>query len=383
MDNSGNMWGKLVLVRLVSSITCLWLLFMAAANAHEVFPSIADVEQKNGVLQVDIRLSIESVVADVDLSKVSDTNESPNAAVYDELRALEPAALEQRFRDIWPEMAQQITIVTELGRAELALKSVEISEVGNIELVRSSRLRFDAELPANSQNVQIGWSAKYGALVVRQVGVENPYDGYLENGQLSDPIKLSGGSGKGALATFLRYTAVGFDHILPKGLDHVLFVLGLFFLSARLRPLVWQVTAFTAAHTVTLALSTLGYVSVSPAIVEPIIALSIVYVAIENVISDRLMTWRPLVIFLFGLLHGLGFAGVLGEFGLPETAYLSALIGFNVGVELGQLTVIAIAFALVGYWFGRKSWYRARISIPGSLLIALVGGYWFLERTVL
>ena len=93
--------------------------------------------------------------------------------------------------------------------------------------------------------------------------------------------------------------------------------------------------------------------------------------------------WRPVVVFGFGLLHGLGFASVLGEFGLPETAFLPALIGFNIGVELGQLTVIAVAFALVGYWFRDRPWYRARIAIPASVFIALIGAWWVVERTVL
>jgi hypothetical protein len=88
------------------------------------------------------------------------------------------------------------------------------------------------------------------------------------------------------------------------------------------------------------------------------------------------------VVFCFGLLHGLGFASVLGQFGLPDNGFVAALIGFNVGVELGQLFVIAVAFVLVGYWFGQKPWYRARIEVPASGAIALVGAYWFIERVI-
>ena len=142
-------------------------------------------------------------------------------------------------------------------------------------------------------------------------------------------------------------------------------------------------TSFTLAHTVTLALGALGIVTIPGSIVEPIIAASIVYVAIENVFSNKLHAWRPVIIFVFGLLHGLGFASVLGEFGLPAGQFVAALIGFNVGVELGQLTVIALAFLTVGYWFGGKDWYRTRIAIPASLVIAAVGTYWFVERVFL
>mgnify|MGYP000197479060 FL=1 len=155
---------------------------------------------------------------------------------------------------------------------------------------------------------------------------------------------------------------------------------GLFFFSLKLRPLLIQVTAFTLAHTTALALAILGYVQVPANIVEPLIAASIVYVALENVFQTQYRMSRTAVVFGFGLLHGLGFASVLGDIGLEPTRFLTGLIGFNIGVELGQLTVLAIAYATVGYWFGSKSWYRARIAIPASLLIAAIAVYWVIER---
>lgn len=202
----------------------------------------------------------------------------------------------------------------------------------------------------------------------------------LERGEISPEIPLDGlPEPPGPWETASRYLWLGFIHIVPAGLDHILFVLGLFLLSARLGPLLWQVTAFTVAHTVTLALSTFGVVSLSPSIVEPLIALSIVYVAVENCLTKELHPWRPAVVFLFGLLHGLGFAGVLGELGLPPGQAVPALASFNVGVELGQLAVIAGAFLVVGA-FRNRSWYRSRIVIPASLAIALVGLFWAVER---
>ncbi|NJL28750.1 MAG: HupE/UreJ family protein, partial [Thermoanaerobaculia bacterium] len=178
-----------------------------------------------------------------------------------------------------------------------------------------------------------------------------------------------------------RYLILGFWHILPEGLDHILFVLGLFLLSTRLAPLLWQVSAFTLAHTVTLALSTFGLVQLSPAIVEPLIALSIAYVAVENTLVSELKPWRPAVVFLFGLLHGLGFAGVLSELGLPDGEYLTALLTFNAGVELGQLAVILLALLVVGA-FRDKPWYRKRIVIPCSAVIAAVGLFWAVQRVL-
>ena len=112
-----------------------------------------------------------------------------------------------------------------------------------------------------------------------------------------------------------QYLQLGFVHIVPEGLDHILFVLGIFLLTTRLRPILVQVTAFTIAHSVTLGLTMYGVVALRPRIVEPLIALSVAYVAIENIVTSKLTPWRPAVVFCFGLLHGMGFAGVLGELG--------------------------------------------------------------------
>ena len=158
-------------------------------------------------------------------------------------------------------------------------------------------------------------------------------------------------------------------------------MLALFLLSRRLRPLVWQVTAFTVAHAVTLTLAALGVVALAPRIVEPLIALSVAGVAVENVLTERLTRWRPPVVFGFGLLHGLGFAGVLGELGLPEQGRLLALAAFNGGIELGQLAVIAAAAAALG-WCRAKPWYRRRVTVPLSCAIALTGLGWAVERAL-
>ena len=180
---------------------------------------------------------------------------------------------------------------------------------------------------------------------------------------------------------FLLFIKAGIAHIVPKGLDHILFVLGLFFSSLIFRSLLWQVTAFTLAHTITLALAALGIVQVPGAIVEPVIALSIVWIAVENCVFNQTTRWRPFIVFCFGLLHGLGFATVLNAYGLPKGNLVPSLLAFNIGVELGQLLVLITAALLV--WLIRnKSWYRLRVQIPASLIIALIGLFWFVERTV-
>lgn len=183
-----------------------------------------------------------------------------------------------------------------------------------------------------------------------------------------------------AARTVGRYVGLGFTHIVPLGLDHVLFVLGIFLSSARWQSVLAQVTAFTIAHSITLALAMTGVVQAAPSFVEPLIAVSIVYVAVENLLTDRLRVWRLAVVFAFGLLHGLGFAGVLTELGLPAGQLASALVGFNVGVELGQLAVIGAAAALLLLLRPVMRNPRERIAVPASCAIALVGVYWTIER---
>jgi len=167
-----------------------------------------------------------------------------------------------------------------------------------------------------------------------------------------------------------RYLNFGFEHILPKGLDHILFVLALFLLSIKFSYLLWQVTAFTIAHSITLGLSIYGYISLSSVVVEPLIAFSIVFVAFENLMTSQLNPWRPIVVFIFGLLHGLGFVGILSELGLPRGDFLTALVTFNVGVELGQLTIIGSAYLFLG-WFISKTCTANSLLSPLPLLLPL------------
>jgi hypothetical protein len=178
----------------------------------------------------------------------------------------------------------------------------------------------------------------------------------------------------------ILYLEIGYQHILPQGFDHILFVASLFLLSPKLKPVLLQATAFTVAHSVTLGLAMYHVITPPTHIVEPLIAISIVYVALENIFSPRLKASRIGVVFLFGLVHGMGFAGALGQLGLPPNHYFMALIMFNLGVELGQITIILLAFLLIGKWFGSKPHYRKYIVIPISILIALTASYWTIQR---
>ncbi len=192
--------------------------------------------------------------------------------------------------------------------------------------------------------------------------------GQLENMSTSDAVSL--------------YVKMGFLHIIPFGFDHMLFILSLFLLSTRIKPLLWQVTAFTVAHSVTLILSMYQVIPPAPKIIEPLITLSILYVALENIFSPTLKTSRIGVIFLFGLIHGMGFAGALVQIGLPRQAFLLSLVMFNVGVELGQLSIILLARLFISKWFGNKPFYRKCIVIPCSAIIAGIACIWTIQRIV-
>jgi len=181
-------------------------------------------------------------------------------------------------------------------------------------------------------------------------------------------------------AVLLYYLKLGFHHIIPGGLDHILFVSALCLLSNKIKTILWQATAFTVAHSVTLALSMKNIIVVPSAITEPIIALSICFVAIENILFSQLKPWRIGIVFMFGLIHGMGFASALNEIGLSPNKFYTSILAFNGGVELGQAAIIVMIFAsIVGLW-GKKTWYRQRIVYPLSVIIALIAGYWTITR---
>jgi hypothetical protein len=205
------------------------------------------------------------------------------------------------------------------------------------------------------------------ALAIPQVSFAHPMDDALSKLSRSDVAMV--------------YLKLGFTHILPLGLDHILFVLSLYLLNPKLKTVIWQATAFTVAHSITLGMAMYSIITPPAHIIEPVIALSIMFVAIENMITDKLNASRIVVVFIFGLIHGMGFASVLTDLGLPKNQFFTSLITFNVGVELGQVTVILIAWALAGKWFSEQPWYRKRVVIPVSALIALIGLYWTIERT--
>ena len=200
------------------------------------------------------------------------------------------------------------------------------------------------------------------------------------------PLVDETGALRGFGSTAGLYLTIGVRHILPGGLDHILFVLALFLASTTVAALLWQISAFTVAHTATLGLAATGVVALPAAVVEPLIAATIALVALENLCFRRLPRWRVLVVFLFGLVHGLGFAGFFGKLGLPGGQFWSALLGFNLGVEIGQLGVLLLAVILVMLVrqalpeLRTATAWRRCVVVPASLLIGITGIVWTIER---
>ena len=244
----------------------------------------------------------------------------------------------------------------------------------------SVRLRGSAPFDAHAMTFAYDLATGTFAMIAR-VRDSAAQTRWLEGGKESDAISIQAPPPPLSTAEVAyRYFALGFTHILPKGLDHILFVAGLFLLSTKWRSVLLQVSTFTVAHSITLALTIYGVVSLPARVVEPMIALSIAYVAIENMFISDVKSWRLALVFSFGLLHGMGFAGVLHDLGLPRTDFLTALVTFNLGVEAGQLATVALAFGVVAYWRNDGATYRRWVVQPASAAIAVLGLYWTVQR---
>jgi len=391
--------GKRSVKSMALLLTSLWAtLIGASALAHEIQPGIADLRIEPEGIEIELLVNVETRFAGIDATIYTDSNEAPEAEEYDRLRALSPQALTELTEDRWREIADGL-IVTGIGPLELV--NVEVPLEALAELARESRLTLRAPLLDGTEVVQFGWAESFGPLVVRQVRPDGVFAVLLRGGEVTPDLPVGGVFKESAGDAFSRFVVEGFEHIVPKGLDHILFVLGLFFFALAWSPLLWQVTAFTVAHSVTLALATLGVVTIPDNwmwLVEALIALSITYVALENILRPQLGWWRPAVVFAFGLLHGLGFASVLGDLGLAPGQFALSLLAFNIGVEIGQLAVILAAFLVLvlavqvakfarlenaEIWVQEQPVMYRAMSLVGSILIAIVGAYWFIERAFL
>ncbi len=358
----------------------------APALAHDfTVTEVVAVLKRDGTYMFDMRIHVDALALGVAPS-------TPTPHVAEALRAQPPERLAEVI-EAGRETVQRRVRVRFDGQK--VLPRVTFPEYGAAwraapeeDTVLGTTARLEGRMPDGAATFTFGASRSF-QIVQLTILDERSGGGWkytLGPGEDSPPFTIGEPRDGAAVEPrgdiFGRYLVFGFEHILPKGLDHILFVLGLFLLSPKARPLLWQVTAFTIAHSVTLGLAMRGVVTLPSSVVEPLIALSIAYVAVENIFTRDLKPWRPAIVFAFGLLHGLGFADVLKDLGMPADRFPAALIGFNLGVEAGQLAVVTLAFLAVG-WFRRDQRYRNVVVRPLSGAIALVGLYWAVERAFL
>ena len=353
----------------------------ARSSAHPLtFTETTILLRPDGSFQTDL-------ICDLDALALGAPLNADDATLVAALSALSPDELEarlERLRQLF-ERRVRVRFDGEPAPFEVSFpdRGAPAATASAIPTMLGLTARLTGSVPAGATDLEFFASRAFSDvhLTIRDEVRDLTTRSVLERGARSDPYPLAGPLEPSTSQTGRQYLELGFVHIVPRGLDHILFVVGLFLLGTRIRPLLWQVSAFTVAHAVTLSLAVFEIIDLPARVVEPLIALSIVYVAVENVLTDRLTPWRPAVVFGFGLLHGLGFAGALGQLGLPEGERLLGLVSFNAGIELGQLLVIAVALATLG-WYRRRSWYRARIAVPLSVAIAGVGLFWTVERLV-
>lgn len=381
---------QIKLTRLFNILLVAWISitnpFVSPLQAHDLeFTYTVIVIREDNSYQIDVTADLDAIA--LGLSQGIEAQQ-----VVKIMRRLSPKELEERIsklRRIFHENMGLFFDGTQVNSVSLSFPEYGLPISDNVETqtILGLTARFTGDLPVGTKTITINIERSFPPVYLTIIDLRNGRDQQqvLARGETSEPYSLSVeqiGKSSNNLTTFKQFLYLGIWHIIPEGLDHVLFVLGLFLLNARPKFLLWQITAFTIAHTITLAISSYGLITFPPTVVEPLIALSISYVAIENLFTRDLKFWRPLIVFGFGLLHGMGFAGVLREIGTPDHNFLITLLSFNLGVEIGQFGVILFAFLTLG-WFQNRTWYRPLVTIPMSLLIAFMGLYWFAERILL
>ena len=315
----------------VFGLGCLILSWVGNAVAHPAqFTTLQVQVEANGRFHATLNIDI---LAYARMETSSSVDDASLAALLDGPRD----ALAQQLAEANDHFRREVVVRTDAGNALVTqwtlpgLADVDAVAARHLQprVLLPGEIAFSGTLPAGAHTLAVRLPYVLGDTLHiletpdgRTAGEPVAAGGFSSGVRLDLPVAAQ-------VSTWQvvgRYLVLGFKHIVPEGLDHILFVLGLFLLSTHWRPLLWQVTAFTVAHSITLALSLYGVVRLPASVVEPTIAASIVFVAVENILTTRLQTWRVFVVFIFGLVHGLGFAGVLRDLGLPRQAFVT---GFN------------------------------------------------------
>ncbi len=368
--------------RLAARWLCVWAMALGNAAAHEfTITPVTLVIAGDGGFQVEVGLDVDALALglplEADSEYVAQGMNQLSGEAFDAAVETARAAVRNDIRLTFDSAAASFEVAFPHHGTTAATNADPPTVLGTVARLRGN-------VPDGAREVLFRAPVRYKTVSLQILAPSRaePYAVLLEPGESSPAFSLvEGGDQAAGQGIFMAYLKLGFTHIVPKGLDHILFVVGLFLLSVHWRPLLYQVTAFTVAHSVTLALSMQGIFSLPERFVETLIALSISWVAIENIATATLKPWRIALVFCFGLLHGLGFAGVLSGLGMPEGRFFAALLSFNLGVELGQVSVVALAFAIVGR-FHHLVGYRRYVVIPCSAVIAAIGCWWSVTRAL-
>jgi len=376
---------KIIKLSLFFIIAIFINLFSTVSISHEIKPSIADFTYDENFLNIKIRLNAELILSNIDASKISNTNSSSLSDIYDKLRILNKIELEELFKSSWQEISTNIDIKINNETKKINLINIEVEDIKNFEISRDTHIYLQVLLNNNSEYFTFSWIKKYGPIILRENSnhklEDELFTEYLQSGIESNQFSFNEKNFKNRLNSFIKFFVLGVQHIIPKGLDHILFIFGLFLFSSSLKKLITQITIFTIAHSITLVFVSLSLMKINPQIVEPIIALSIVYVGIENIFKNYVKEYlRYVVILFFGLLHGLGFALVLSDIGYRSTDLFINLISFNIGIEVAQISIVLVLYLLVALNFAKNKNYRMFFQVPSSILISSIGLYWFFER---
>jgi hydrogenase/urease accessory protein HupE len=381
------MMPRLLIVAILSIV-----LVPVAAVADVVKPALVEIiVQRDGEITIEARVSIEALLTGIN-SRYKNTQDAPSADEYDFYREMPAEELHEVFVPFQQVFLENISLKTGFyggdQPVQLSVSKVDVPPRGYTKVPRISIVYLTGKLPEGTRELTWYYPERFGDNAVRLKQVDKVNEEWhwsqwqwLRNDAVSQAFTLDEIVARQSVTEVIgSYIVIGFEHIVPLGLDHILFILGLFLLSTHWRPLLWQVTMFTIAHTITLGLAMNGLIDLPARIVEPLIALSIAYVGVENLMTEKLHRRRLVLVFAFGLLHGLGFAGVLSDFGMPDDEFVTALISFNVGVELGQIAVLLAAFVTLRIWFSDARQYRNLVVQPGSIMISMIAMYWFVER---
>ena len=334
------------------------------------------------------------VLVQIDLSKEFETAEA-----YLAFSETDPSAAQLIHSEIWDVLANSIDVRVDEERVLLGVDSVTppldvtIDDFKNPFVWPKSEVVLSGTVPRDGESLQITFQTDMGfeepiALSMTSsitgksksrwlvAGQSSPYFNYNREGS---PNVIPDSDRADRFGAFIHYLYLGVKHILPGGMDHLLFVLGIFLAARTFRPLLLQISVFTIAHTITLGLATYRIIEPPSQLVEIMIALSILWLGLENMFRWKPSKTRLWVIGGFGLVHGMGFAGALSGLELPPSEFLIGLLGFNVGVEIGQLCFIVLLALSIG-WFRKRSWYSKRIVLPISLGISIVALFWAIQR---